>query len=92
MATDDFTPGNSGGNPDDQQPTIDCGFSIFISLTPAELIVSANPVNPDAEIVLGVALVGRPVSTRIFLSFEAAAEAAWRVADFVTATKRKEQP
>jgi hypothetical protein len=42
--------------------------------------------------VLGVALVGRPVSTRIVLSLEAAAEAAWRVADFVTATKRKEQP
>jgi hypothetical protein len=34
----------------------------------------------------------RPVSTRIVLSLEAAAEAAWRVADFVTATKRKEQP
>ena len=54
--------------------------------------MSANPANPDEEIVLGVALVGRPVSTRIVLSFEAAAEAAWRVADFVTATKRKEQP
>jgi hypothetical protein len=53
--------------------------------------VSANPANPDEEIVLG-ALVGRPVSTRIVLSLEAAAEAAWRVADFVTATKRKEQP
>jgi hypothetical protein len=33
--------------------------------------VSANPANPDEEIVLGVALVGRPVSTRIVLSLEA---------------------
>jgi hypothetical protein len=54
--------------------------------------VSATPANPDEEIVLGVTLVGRPISTRIVLSLEAAAEAAWRVADFVTATKRKEQP
>jgi hypothetical protein len=34
----------------------------------------------------------KPISTRIVLSLEAAAEAAWRVVDFVTATKRKEQP
>ena len=39
--------------------------------------MSANPANPHEEIVLGVALVGRPVSTRIVLSLEAAAEAAW---------------
>ena len=49
MATDDFTPGNPGGNTDDQRPPIDCGFSTFISYTPAELTVSANPANPDED-------------------------------------------
>jgi hypothetical protein len=53
--------------------------------------MSANPANPDEEIVLGVALVGRPVSTRIVLSLEAAAEAAWRRRG-LRHGKRKEQP
>jgi hypothetical protein len=92
MDTDNLTPGNPGGNHDDQRLPIDCGFSTFISYTPAELTVSANPANPDGEIVLGVALVGQPVSTRIVLSLDAAAEAAWRVADLVKATEHKEQP